>query len=284
MKIAVASGKGGTGKTTIATNIAKLLSSKTNPVYYVDCDVEEPNGHLFLKPEIEKEWQATVAHPKVDEKLCDGCGKCKEICQFNAITVIVENVIFFPELCHACGGCTLVCPTEAISEAPHAVGSIMIGHADGLGFIGGKLNIGEPSAVPLISQVKNAIPDDTNVFIDAPPGAACPMIETIRSSDYLLLVTEPTPFGLNDLIIAIETCRKLKIPFGVVINRAGMGDDRVKDYCHQENISLIVEIPDDKRIAIAYSKGQLIYDVLPEYRLHFDKIIQYLVKGNFLTL
>jgi len=218
MRIAVASGKGGTGKTTIAVNLAGLIAESSKSICYVDCDVEEPNGHLFLKPVIEKEWPAVMPIPDVDETACDGCGECKEICQYNAITVIADNVLIFPELCHGCGGCALVCPQKAITEIPRAVGSVMAGNSGKVRFLSGKLNVGEPLATTVIRTVKKAIKDETNILIDAPPGTSCPVVETINGSDFVLLVTEPTPFGFNDLKLAVETVRKLGLDFGVVIN------------------------------------------------------------------
>jgi MinD superfamily P-loop ATPase len=265
MRIAVASGKGGTGKTTIAVNLVSLLAEKREGVCYVDCDVEEPNGHLFLKPEIDKRWPAVLPIPEVDEKACDYCGECKQICQYNAITVIAENVLVFPELCHGCGGCALVCPKKAITEIPREVGIVMSGKSGRAKFISGKLNIGEPLATTVIRQVKKAISEESDVFIDAPPGTSCPMVEAVSGADLILLVTEPTPFGFNDLKLAVETARKLGLEFGVVINRADLGDGSVREYCLNQNIPVVAEIPDDRRIAELYSRGGLLYKAHPVF-------------------
>ncbi|MCD6163262.1 MAG: ATP-binding protein [candidate division Zixibacteria bacterium] len=278
MKVAIASGKGGTGKTTIAVNLASLIVKNSKQVCYADCDVEEPNGHLFLNPIIDRQWPAVIPIPVVDEKLCDACGKCKDICEFSAITVIVDKVLVFPELCHGCGGCELVCPPKAITESPREIGVVMIGHKGNLQYVSGKLNIGEPSAAPVIRDVKKAFAEYQDVIIDAPPGTACPMVETVSDADYVFLVTEPTPFGLNDLSLAVETVRKLDIPYSVIINRAGSGDNKVQEYCQRENIPITAEIPDDRRIAESYSKGKIIYEALPEYKIYFENIINEITK------
>lgn len=274
MEIAVASGKGGTGKTTVAVNLARLMVESSNRVCYVDCDVEEPNGHLFLKPTITRQWTVSLPIPSVNDKLCDGCGECKEICQFNAITVIKGKVLVFPELCHGCGGCNLVCPQKAITEIPKAIGSAMVGHSGKLEFISGKLNVGEPMAGPVIREVKKAITDNADVIIDVPPGTACPMVEAVREADYVLLVTEPTPFGLNDLKIAVDTVLKLNIPHAVIINRAGSGDEGVRNFCRHENIPIVTEIPDDRRVAELYSQGKMIYESLPQFKKYFEIILK----------
>lgn len=273
MKIVVASGKGGTGKTTIAVNMASLMAEGSDGVCYADCDVEEPNGHLFLNPTIDRQWPAVIPVPQVDEKLCDACGECKEICEFNAITVILDKVLVFPELCHGCGGCTLVCSPKAITEVPREIGLVMLGHNGNLRFVSGRLNVGEPMAVPLIREVKKALGKYRDVIIDAPPGTACPMVETTSDADYVLLVTEPTPFGLNDLELAVETVRKLNLPCSVVINRAGSGDEGVQEFCRRGNIPIIAEIPDDRRVAEVYSQGKIIYKVLPEFKPYLEDII-----------
>jgi len=273
MRIVIASGKGGTGKTTVAVNLASLMAESSDRVCYIDCDVEEPNGHLFLKPKVTKSTQATISFPTIDESLCDGCGKCKEICQFKAITVIAEKVLVFPELCQGCGGCKLICPQKAITKTFREIGSVMTGNSEKLGFIGGKLNVGEPQAVPLIREVKNAIDESLDVIIDAPPGTACPMVETVRGAEYVLLVTEPTPFGLSDLKLAVETTRALGLPCGVVINRADIGDGAVKMYCLDENIPVITEIPEDRQLAELYSRGELIFDSLPRFRKYYTDIL-----------
>ncbi len=290
MKIAVASGKGGTGKTTVAVNLACLMAESSDHICYVDCDVEEPNGHLFLKPSITRQWTVSIPFPSVDDRLCDGCGKCKEICQQNAITVINGKVLVFPELCNGCGGCSLVCPQEAIREIPKEIGNAMTGHAGELGFISGRLNVGEPMAVPVIRDVKKAITDNVEAIIDAPPGTTCPMIEAVRQVDYVLLVTEPTPFGLNDLKIAVDTMSKLDLPHAVIINRAGSGDESVKDFCLDRNIPVVTEIPDDRRVAELYSQGKIIYKSLPRFKEYFEDILRAINdkrkerEGNFMKI
>jgi MinD superfamily P-loop ATPase len=278
MRIAVASGKGGTGKTTVAVNLAGLMAESSRSICYVDCDVEEPNGHLFLKPAIDKEWPAVLPIPLVNEEACDYCGECKKICQYNAITVIADNVLVFPELCHGCGACALVCPQKAITEVPRAVGTVIVGNSGKVKFISGELKVGEPLATTVIRATKKAIKKEKNVLIDAPPGTSCPVVESINGSDFVLLVTEPTPFGLNDLKLAVETVRKLGLDFGVIVNRSDIGDDSVRNYCQMENIPLITEIPNDRRIAEFYSRGEVLYKAIPEFRKSLDEISSWIKK------
>jgi len=271
MIISIASGKGGTGKTTIATNLALYLEQNTKfNVRYFDCDVEEPNGYIFLKPQITKKTPFGIPIPEVDFTKCDYCGRCNEICEYNAIVVIKNNVLVFPELCHGCGGCTLLCPQKAISEKPKTIGFLSEGMSKTIKFYEGQLNIGEPMATPLIRYEKEILKTvDANEIsiIDAPPGTSCPVIEAIKGSDFTLLVTEPTPFGLNDLKLAVGVLRKLGIPFGVVINRADSGDNKVSEYCEEEQIPIIARIPFDKNIAVLYSKG---IPFLNEQSRYFD--------------
>ncbi|MCK4352259.1 ATP-binding protein [candidate division WOR-3 bacterium] len=267
MIISVASGKGGTGKTTIATNLAlsiapinkkrTLKGSATNSnILFLDCDVEEPNAHIFLKPKFKKTYQVTIPVPEVDKRKCTYCGKCVEVCQYNAIAVVKNNVLIFPELCNGCGGCSLLCPEDAISEIKREIGIIEEGRADAINFIHGKLNIGEVRATPVIRSVKLKVKSENGItIIDVPPGTSCPVIEAVKGSDFCLLVTEPTPFGLNDLILAVEVLRKLGIPFGVIINRSDIGDKKVTEYCKQERIPILMHIPFDREIAVTYSNG-----------------------------
>ena len=270
MKIAIASGKGGTGKTTIAVNLALSI---TEPVRLLDCDVEEPNCHIFLKPDLRYRERLGVPVPVVDAKKCDGCGKCAEICQFNAIAALKTTPLLFPELCHGCGGCKLVCPTGAVSEGSRGIGVLEKGKAGAMEFVHGRLRVGEAMSPPLIRAVKkHATPDRINI-IDSPPGTSCPVVAVLKDSDYAILVTEPTPFGLNDLVLAVETARRIGIPFGVVINRADVGDERVRTYCHDEAIDILAEIPDDRRIAEAYSRGQTIVEALPEMTGVFEALL-----------
>lgn len=275
--IAVASGKGGTGKTTVATNLARVASIQGLEVSYLDCDVEEPNGHIFLKPRIENSAPVCVSVPVVDEGKCMACGQCKEICQYSAIALLGKTILTFPNLCHACGGCMLVCPTGAITETGREVGVVEEGIADGVRFVHGKLRIGEAMSPPLIRAVRKQISDSGLSIIDAPPGTSCPVIQSVRGADYVLLVTEPTPFGLNDLKLAVEMLRVLKLPFGVVVNRADMGDEAVFNYCDSESINVLLRISDDRRIAEAYSRGQLATQALPEYNEVFVSLLKGIV-------
>lgn len=278
-KIAVASGKGGTGKTTVATNLAFVASRNGQSVAYVDCDVEEPNGHIFLKPEISDSRPVGTLIPQIDDELCTYCEKCGEICQYSAIVCLAKKVLVFPELCHGCGGCSRVCPDLAITEVPRERGRLEIGRAGPVWFVHGMLNIGEAMSPPVIKAVKAAAPEADLVVIDAQPGTACPVIESIRGSEFVVLVTEPTPFGLNDLKLAVEMVRALDLPFGVVINRAGIGDDRVRWYCERNDIEVLVEIPDDRKIAEEYSRGAMICEALPNYTHLFAELLESITKS-----
>jgi MinD superfamily P-loop ATPase len=254
--VSVASGKGGTGKTTVATNLALYLASdKSNQVRFLDCDVEEPNAHIFLKPRIEKKRPVSLLIPEIDRRKCTFCGECAKVCAYNAIVVLKKEVLTFPELCHGCGGCSLLCPEHAISEKERSIGVLEEGRAGSIEFIQGRLNIGEPMATPLIRAVKKTINPQGITLVDVPPGTSCPVIESIRGSDFCLLVTEPTPFGMNDLKLAVELLKELKIKHGVLINRAGIGDDTTRDYCRREGVPILAEIPFDREIAVLYSRG-----------------------------
>ncbi len=288
MRIVIASGKGGTGKTTIAVNLACVLAECGRKVQYLDCDVEEPNGHIFLKPEITATESVGIPVPVVDEKKCNGCRKCAEVCQYHAIAVL-QKALVFPELCHGCGGCTLVCPTGAIREQERSIGVVetgctlrqdsslrtaaawQAGQAASIAFVQGRLKVGEPMAPPLIRAVKKKAIVGGVAIMDAPPGTSCPVVATVRDADYVLLVTEPTPFGLNDLRLAVEMIRQLGVRHGVVINRADSGDQRVREFCEAEGIPVMLELPDDRRVAEAYSRGQMAVRVLPEWS---DRMLQ----------
>ncbi|MFC1895135.1 ATP-binding protein [Thermodesulfobacteriota bacterium] len=266
MNIAVASGKGGTGKTTVATSMAASIGSD---VQLLDCDVEEPNSHLFLKPEFSETKTIYAPVPEVDKDKCTLCGKCGEICQFKAIVVIGETVLPFHELCHSCGGCMEVCPENAIREVGRELGVIQKGHRNGIEFIHGRLRVGEAMSPPLIKKVRALTDPNKLTIIDAPPGTSCPVIESMRNTDFVLLVTEPTPFGLHDLKLAAGAVRLLNIPHGLVINRSDMGDDQVQAYAKREDIPVLLEIPFDRKIAEAYSKGELMVAAMPEWRERF---------------
>jgi MinD superfamily P-loop ATPase len=270
MIISIASGKGGTGKTTIATSLALSLGK----VRFADCDVEEPNAHIFLKPEIKDRIAVGIPVPEVDLSKCTFCGKCAEVCEFKAIVVIKGKVLFFPELCHGCGGCSFICPEKAINEADRAIGVIEKGVSGQMEFIHGILNVGEPMAPPLIREVKNHINGSINAIIDASPGTSCPVVEAVNGSDFCLLVTEPTPFGLNDLRLAVEMLRKLDIPFGVVINCADIGDDEVGKYCEAEDVPILMTIPWDRSIAESYSKGIPLIEARPEFKKKFSELFR----------
>jgi MinD superfamily P-loop ATPase len=266
MIISVASGKGGTGKTTVATNLAVSIGSD---IQLLDCDVEEPNAHLFIHPVIEEKKTVYAPVPEIDETKCNFCKKCAQICRFKAIAVINEIVLTFPELCHSCGGCVEVCPEKAITETGRELGVVEIGHRNNLGFIHGRLRIGEAMSPPLIREVRSHTRSDRVAIIDAPPGTSCPVIAAVRGADFVLLVTEPTPFGLHDLKLAVEAVKLLEIPRGLVINRSDIGDDGVRSYAEKENLPILMEIPFDRGIAEAYSNGKLIVEEMPEWKQRF---------------
>jgi MinD superfamily P-loop ATPase len=241
---------------------------------FLDCDVESPNAHLFLKPEIESEERAGISVPVVDEEKCTHCGKCQAICEYHAIAVLENKVIIFDNLCHGCGGCTLVCPEGAITEKQHSIGIVKRGKVGkSITFVGGYFDVGEEISPPLIMAVKKHIGDNCITIIDAPPGTSCPMVESVVGSDFCLLVTEPTPFGLSDLMMAVECLRQIKIPFGVVLNRSNIGNASVEDYCRKERIPILMRIPYRKEIAVSYSNGVLLVDAFPEYRETFAKLV-----------
>jgi len=268
MIVSVASGKGGTGKTTIAVNLALSLRN----VQILDCDVEEPNVHLLLNPKISKEKTVYTSTPSIQEGLCNLCGKCADFCNYNALFMGSEKVIIFPELCHGCGGCVLVCPQNAIKEEEHVIGKVKFGFARGLELVYGELVIGKPFAVPVIKEVKRHINKDKTVILDSSPGASCPVIETINGSDFCILVTEPTPFGLHDLKIAVQVLKKMAVAFGIVVNRANMGDKKVYEYCEEQDIPILLEVPFERKIAELYSKGIPFCLEMPEWKEKFQML------------
>jgi len=281
MIISIASGKGGTGKTTVATNLALCLSNK---VQLLDCDVEEPNAHLFLNPVFQQKEPVFAPVPQIDLEKCTFCKKCMDICRFGALAVLKKDVMIFENLCHSCGGCFEVCPENAVIEKKRTLGIIGHGSVNGMSFINGRLDVGQVMVPPIIKKVRSYTNPDLITIIDAPPGTSCPVIAAMNKADMILLVTEPTPFGLHDLKLAVDTVKILDIPCGIVINRAGIGNDEVNKYAEKENIPILMEIPFDKKIAQIYSNGQMIVDELPEYREKFlalfQKIAQLIEKGG----
>jgi len=276
MIIAVASGKGGTGKTTVAVNFALSLEN----VQLLDCDVEEPNAHLFLKPEINDIEKSTVLVPRVNHDMCTYCGRCREVCAYGAIAVIPPSagkgkgqVLIFDSLCHSCGACVMLCPENAMFEEERETGIIETGKAGKVDFTHGRLNLKEAMSPPLIKQVKKKIDRTKTVIIDSPPGTSCPVIASVKVADFVLLVTEPTPFGLNDLKLAVETVKILKLPVGIIINRSCENDNLIEEYGKREKIPVMMKIPFDRNIAVAYSNGNNIVDIMPEYIEKFKTLL-----------
>jgi MinD superfamily P-loop ATPase len=269
MIVSVASGKGGTGKTTVATSLAAILGPRAQ---LVDCDVEEPNCHILMKPRLETSDSITIPTPVVNMEKCTLCGKCGEVCRFSAIVVIGNQVLTFPELCHGCGGCSLLCPEKAIHEGARELGVRESGFAGKTEFVHGLLRVGEAMSPPLIRAVKEKINPDKIAILDAPPGASCPVIHTVMGSDFIILVTEPTPFGLHDLKIAVEAMSPLGIPLGVVLNRSDIGDGEVPKFCTENRIPLLAEIPHSRKIAEGYARGNLLIIEEPAYAETFKAV------------
>lgn len=276
MIVAVASGKGGTGKTTVATGLVLSLAAELNPPpLFLDCDVEAPNAHLFLKPVFDQRREVGILIPQVDEERCTYCGRCAEACQYHAIAVLGEKTLVFPQLCHGCGSCTALCPEKAITELSNVMGMLERGQTPhGIPFARGVLNVGEPMAVPIIRQLKSwAIPQPgQHVIMDCPPGTSCPAVASIQGSDFLLLVTEPTPFGLHDLRLAVQVARELGTPVGVIINRDGSGNAGVDEFCEAEKLPILMRIPFDRAIAEGIARGQTLLDIRPEYGDRFRQM------------
>ena len=275
MKISIASGKGGTGKTLVATSMAVSLASPgEGQITVADCDVEEPNAYLFFPERIlleRKECQVPV--PVIDEAKCTHCGKCSEVCAYHALAVLPETVLLFPELCHGCGACTIICPEEAVSETSRSVGEIFRARSGGVEIIWGELALGEARTTPLIKAVKERAGGEM-VIVDCPPGTSCSLVESVRGTDFCLLVTEPTPFGLYDLDIALKVLEKMNIPRAVLVNKSGMGDRNVYKYLEERNIPLLMEIPLDRKIAELYSRGEIFAEKMPEWKAKFAGMVR----------
>lgn len=286
MIIAVASGKGGTGKTTVATSLAQALTGPDVSVSYLDCDVEAPNAHIFLKPELTQQKNVDMLIPEVDDDVCTGSGRCAEVCQFHAIVVLGGQTLVFPEMCHGCGSCSMVCPEKAITEVPQTLGILEGGPAShGINFGQGLLDVGEPMAVPVITQLKKwgDYMDADVVVMDSPPGASCPVVESVRGADFVLLVTEPTPFGLHDLRQAYQLTQEVGIPAGVIINRDGVGDTGVDAYCREVGTPILMRIPLKREIGHGIAQGKSLIEIYPEYETRFQELytqIAALVKGG----
>jgi MinD superfamily P-loop ATPase len=273
MIISVASGKGGTGKTLVATSLALSLKA-SHEVIFLDCDVEEPNAHILLKPVITASEPVNVPVPVVAEDRCTYCGKCAKACAYHAIAVLGSHVLTFPQLCHGCGACIYVCPEKAISEGSRQTGVVQRGHANGVGFVQGILAVGEAMAPPVIRKVTELADGYGVVIRDIPPGTSCPVVQAIKGSDFCLLVTEPTPFGLNDLKLATEMVKELGIPCGVILNRAGVGDTGVEEYCRRENVPILLTIPLEIEIARLYSRGVALVDGMPHWKNSFLQLFE----------
>lgn len=280
MKIAIASGKGGTGKTTISINLAELIAENMK-VILVDLDVEEPNTGLFFSGSLIHEMIQYKLIPQWVEETCALCGNCENVCNFNAVIRFNKGIMVFPQLCHSCHACSELCPTQSLPMKKQRIGKLKHLKNKNIDFIEGRLDIGEEQAVPLISKtfeyIDKLYDNETLIIMDSPPGASCPVIEVAKKVDFIILVTEPTPFGLHDLIIAIETMKELQKDFAVVINRFGIGDDKVEKYCRDNNIPIIAKIPNNQNIAELYSKGSLIYPKFPEMKTELIKIYQTII-------
>ncbi len=266
MIISVASGKGGTGKTLVATSLAMSLGKR---VQILDCDVEEPNVHVLLRPTIVQSNPVCIPVPVVDGTKCNYCGKCAQVCAYRAIAALPETVLVFPELCHGCGACSYLCPEKAIFEEGREMGVVETGHCGQIEFVQGKLTVGEAMPTPVIREAKRYINPARTAIIDVSPGTSCPVVESIRGSDFCLLVTETTPFGFHDLTLAIDMVEALGIPCGVVLNRSGNTYNRIEEYCLEKDITLLMTIPLDIEIARLYSRGITLVQGMTEWCAEF---------------
>ena len=277
MKIAIASGKGGTGKTTVATNLASFIAEE-DKVVLVDLDVEEPNSGLFIRGNLILQEDKFKMVPHWIKDTCELCGSCQKNCNFSAVIKIPDQVMVFSQLCHSCYACSELCPTKSLPMRPEKTGTLKHFKINNLNFIESRLDIGQEQAVPLISQTKDYVeekfPNNVVKIYDSPPGTSCPVIEATKDADFVILVTEPTPFGLYDLKLAVDTMRKLGKEFGVVINRYGIGNDDVFNYCHKEQIDIIGRINNERRIAELYSRGKLLYKQIPEFANILKKMME----------
>ncbi|HID18296.1 TPA: (4Fe-4S)-binding protein [Candidatus Bathyarchaeota archaeon] len=277
MLVAVAGGKGGCGKTTVAVNLSLSLEGQ---IKFLDCDVEEPNVHLLLKHQTVWEKFVTISIPSFNMEKCLLCGKCSDFCQYNAIAQLPNRLLFFQELCHSCGGCKLVCPVEAIKEVEKTVGVVRGCRAENnLSLVYGVLNVGEPRPIPVIEAVRAEANSNGITIIDVPPGASCPVVASIRGVDHLLLVTEPTPMGLHDLALMVDIARMLNLRFTVIVNKAGLGEDGVYDFCRRKGIPILMEIPYTKEIAELYSQGIPFVKAMPDWKEKFREAFQSLQEG-----
>jgi MinD superfamily P-loop ATPase len=276
MIVSIASGKGGTGKTIVAVSMALSLGK----ALLLDCDVEEPNAHLLLHPQINETKPVYVQVPRIDREKCNYCGECASFCKSNALFVANQKILFFPELCHGCGGCAIACPRHAIQETKRRIGTVKKGTANGVDLVYGKLKVGEPMARPVIAEVKRETRSHDPVIIDSPPGVSCPVVESVYKSDYCVLVTEPTPFGLYDLKIAVKVLERVGIPIGVIVNRAGIGDRKVYTYCAGKGIPVLMKIPYERRIAELYSSGTPFVLKMPDWKAKFQQLFQEIEGGQ----
>ena len=272
-EITVLSGKGGTGKTTVSTNLALALSRRM-AVQYLDCDVEAPNGHLFLKPDIAGTIPVSRLVPKINPIRCQHGGECSDFCAYQALAALPDKTIVYPEMCHSCGGCARLCPTGAIREVEHRIGTVTVGKADAVDFVQGEMLVRETATVPMIRAVRKQMATEGLAILDAPPGTTCPMVASVRGVDAVLLVTDPTPFGLHDLKLAVEALQELSLPAAVLLNRSGLGDQRVEEYCESARLPIWGRIPDDRAIAEAYSRGANLYEETPVMREAMDKLAE----------